>query len=163
MKKMLLTLLTVFMVLSMLSIPAHAEPPMPAAGLWQYKPSIEDSREADGNTFLTATDEGKWTGTFEGDSREDFVVMIHSSGFWSYMGLLSFEGTVNGKSGTLDMSCAGNRADVDTDWQGQCVILSGTGDLATLRGQVTWWGPGAPAEGEWGDIYYSGKIDFASD
>ena len=100
-------------------------------------------------------------GTFVGTSREEGKVMIHRSGFWSFNGLVFFDAvTVDGKSGTLVMSAVGKRADVFTDWQGKWVILSGTGDLASLRGQGTWWGPGAPDVGQWGDIYYSGKTHF---
>jgi hypothetical protein len=161
MKKMLLTLLTMFIALSMLSIPAHAGPPKPAEGLWRYKPSIVDVRIADGNTFFTTTEEGEWTGTFVGTSSEEGKVVIHRSGFWSFNGLVFFDAvTVDGKSGTLVMSAVGKRADVFADWQGKWVILSGTGDLASLRGQGTWWGPGAPEVEQWGDIYYSGKIHF---
>jgi len=160
MKKTCLTLITVFMVLSMLSIAAHAGPPTTAEGLWQYKPTIVDVRVAGGNTFLSTTEEGIWTGTFEGDSTEDGTVVIHSLGFWSFNAIVSFQGEVNGKSGTLEMSVVGSRPDVFADWQGKWVILSGTGDLATLHGQGTWWGPGSLGEGHWGDIYYSGNIHF---
>ena len=45
-------------------------------------------------------------------------------------------------------------------WHGRWVILRGTDELATLRGQGTWWGPGAPDVGLWGDIYYGGNIHF---
>ena len=161
MKRMLLTLLTLSVILSVLSIPALAGPPETAEGVWQYKPTIVDVRMADGNTFLTTTEEGIWTGTFVGTSREEGQVVIHRSGFWSFNGLVFFdEVTVDDKSGTLVMSAVGKRADVFTDWQGKWVILSGTGDLANLRGQGTWWGPGAPDVGQWGDIYYSGNIHF---
>jgi len=163
MKKMLLTLLTVFMVLSTLSMPMHAGPPTTAEGLWQYKPTVLAVRVADGNTFLTTKEEGKWAGTFEGTSTEDGKVVIHSSGSWSFRGTVSFDGEVNGKSGKLEMHVVGSKPDAVTDWEGKWVILSGTDGLATLRGQGTWWGPGAPAPGEWGDIYYSGNIHFKPD
>ena len=161
MKKMLLTLLTLSVILSMLLIPALAGPPTAAAGVWKYTPYIVAVRVADGNTFLETFEEGEWTGTFEGESTEDGHVVIHTSGFWSFRGTVSFsQVTVAGKSGTLEMSVVGKRPDVFTDWQGKWVILSGTGDLATLRGQGTWWGPGSPGVGQQGDIYYAGQIHF---
>lgn len=163
MKKMLLTLLTVFMVLSTLSMPVYAGPPITAGGVWRYQPFIEKMRFANGNTFLDTFENGEWTGTFEGTSTEDGKVVIHSSGARSFRGRVSFDGEVNGKSGKLEMHVVGSRPDVSTDWEGKWVILSGTDGLATLRGQGTWWGPGAPGPGEWGDIYYSGNIHFEPD
>lgn len=162
MKKRSLLLIAVLMValLSALSVSVHAGPPTMAEGLWEYQPFIEDMRFADGNTFLETFENGKWSGTFSGTSTEDGKVVIHSSGAWSFRGIVSFEGDVNGRSGTLTMHVVGTRPDAFTDWTGKWVILSGTDDLATLRGQGTWWGPGAPDVGLWGDIYYSGKIHF---
>ena len=60
---------------------------------------------------------------------------------------------MEGKSGTLEMSVVGKRPEGATEWEGKWVILSGTEELATLRGQGTWWGPGASEFGVWGDIY----------
>ena len=79
---------------------------------------------------------------------------------WSFKAIVSFEGYVDDKYGTLKMSVVGTRPDGLADWQGKSVILSGTGELANLRGQGTWWGPGAPAPEVWGDIYYAGNYHF---
>jgi hypothetical protein len=155
----LITVLTVAL-LSTLSVPVNAGPPEHSEGLWQYQPFIVGVKVADCNTFLTTFENGMWTGTFEGTSTEDGKVVIHCSGAWSFKGIVSFEGKVNGKIGTLTMRAVGTRPDSLTDWTGKWVIISGTGDLANLRGQGTWWGPGAPAPEVWGDIYYSGEIHF---
>ena len=165
MSKRSLLRITVLMValLSTLLVPVHAGPPTTAGGLWQYKPTIVAVRHADGNTFLTTTEEGKWTGTFEGTSTEDGKVVIHSSGIRSFKGTVSLVGNVGDKSGTLEMSVVGTKPDASADWTGKWVILSGTDGLATLRGQGTWWGPGAPGPGQWGDIDYSGNIHFEPD
>jgi hypothetical protein len=160
MKKRVLTLLTMITILSTLSAPALAGPPTEVGGVLTYTPSILDVRVADGNTFLHTSEEALWTGNFEGDSTEDGRVVIHSSGFWSYKAISSFEGTVDGQSGTLEILMAGKRPDALSDWQGRWVILSGTDELANLRGRGTWWGPGAPDVGEWGEVDYSGKIHF---
>jgi len=58
------------------------------------------------------------------------------------------------------MSVEGSLPDASSGWHGRWVILRGTDELATLRGQGRWWGPGAPDVGVWGDIYYGGKIHF---
>jgi hypothetical protein len=165
MKKRSCLLITVLMVaiLSTLSVPAYAGPPTTAEGLWQYQPFIEEMRFADGNTFLKTFENGKWTGTFTGTSTEDGKVVIHSSGAWSFRGTVSFDGEVNGRTGSLTMRVVGKRPDAFTDWTGKWTILSGTDGLVDLRGQGTWWGPGAPDVGQWGDIYYSGEIHFDPD
>ena len=145
------------------STPARAAPPIAAKGLWRYNPSIVDTRVAEGVTFLTTTEEGTWTGTFEGTSREEPAkVVIHPSGSWSFQSVISFVGKVNGRSGTMRMLVAGKRPDTSADWHGDWVIHSGTGDLATAYGEGTWWGPGSPGTGQWGDIHYSGRVYFGS-
>lgn len=165
MNRGLLGLTIVFMVALVfgLAIPAYAGPSQNVEGLWQYRPFIEKMRFADGNTFLETREDGKWFGTFSGTSTEDGKVVIHSSGAWSFKGIVSFDGQVDGKAGQLTMRVVGSRPDVNTDWSGKWVILSGTGELISLRGQGAWWGPGAPDPGEWGNIYYSGNIHFTSD
>lgn len=160
MKKKLFVLLIVLLALSIVSISALAGPPEKAEGLWQYQPFILGAKLADCNTFLTTFENGLWTGTFEGTSTEDGKVVIHCNGAWSFNAIVSFEGSVAGKSGTLKMSVVGKRPNAFSDWEGKSVILSGTGELAQLRGQGIWWGPGAAAEGEWGDIYYEGNYHF---
>jgi hypothetical protein len=163
MEKMLMTLLTLSVILSMLSVPALAESPTAASGDWYYMPSIVSVRVAGGNTFIESTEEGIWTGTFEGESREAGHVARHRSGFVSFRATVSFDDvTVDGKSGTLQMRVVGEKPDASSDWQGKWVILSGTGELATLRGHGTWWGPGYNPllPDEWGEIHYGGQIHF---
>jgi hypothetical protein len=161
MKKKMSISLIVLMALSLVALPALAGPPQRAEGLWQYQPFILGVKEAGCNTFLTTFENGLWTGTFEGKSTEDGKVVIHCNGAWSFNAIVTFsELTVDGKSGTLKMSVVGTRPDGLADWQGKSVILSGTGELANLRGQGTWWGPGAPAPEVWGDIYYEGNYHF---
>ena len=160
-KKLLaLTILLMAALLFTLSAPVLAGPPTPAEGLWRYQPFIEEVRLAGGNTFMKTYENGEWIGTFFGTSTEDGTIVIHSSGAWSFKATVAFEGEVEGKVGELTMHVVGSRPDATADWTGKWVILYGTGELATLRGQGDWWGPGAPAPGEWGDIYYSGGIHF---
>ena len=149
------------LLLLLVSLPVFAGPPQEAAGLWQYQPFVLEVREAGCNTILTTFENGVWTGTFAGDSTEDGKVVIHCNGQWSFNAIVTFEEvTVDGRSGGLEMSVNGSRPDAGSDWTGRWVIISGTDDLADLRGQGTWWGPGAPGEGEWGDIYYEGGYHF---
>lgn len=160
MNKKVWMLVTIFVVVLVLSASVQAGPPDTAEGLWRYQPFIVGARTAGCNTFLDTLENGLWSGTFEGTSTEDGKVVIHCSGAWSFKAIVSYDGTVNGQAGTLRMSVVGSRPDAFTDWHGRWVILSGTGELATLRGQGTWWGPGAPDVGQWGDIYYEGNVHF---
>ena len=165
MRKVLLASLVICMLalLSTLSMSVHATQPTTASGIWTYTPTIilPSVRFADGNMFFEATSEDVWTGTFEGHSHCVERVVIHPSGSWNAEGLCTFEScTVTGESGTLVIHFVGTKPGPTADWSGRWVILSGTGDLANLHGQGTWWGPGAPAPGVEGFVDYSGQIHF---
>jgi len=162
MKKRIVILVALMAVLLLVAGPVHATRLPNAGGLWLYIPTIEDERSANGNTILTITEEGIWSGTFEGISTEEGTVVIHSSGSRFFRGTVSFDEVwVDGKSGALEMRVVGSSPDVSAGWEGKWVILGGTGELATLRGQGTWWGlgwlgdPTVP-----GEIPYSGNIHF---
>jgi hypothetical protein len=163
-KKKLLVLLAIaalmVALLAGLSVPAQAGPPEDAGGEWRYIVTDVDVRMAGCNTFMTTYDEGVWTGTFEGESTEVGVVVVHCSGKTSFNGSLSFVGEVNGESGSLEMSVVGQCCDEQGHWKGQWVILSGTGGLANLRGQGAWFGPGAGGPFKWGTVDYAGNYHF---
>ena len=161
MRKMLFTpfIVCVVALLCTASIPAahacgrvapHINGFIKASGEWTYEVTIIDQRSVDGYTFIYATEESIWTGTFTGTSHDVFTVVIFPSGRWYAWGLVFYDGTVDGKSGTLVMYFAGW---LNEEWLGRSVILSGTGDLAKLCGQLTWWGPSY-------NLDYSGKIHF---
>ena len=158
MRKMSLTLLAVLTIslLPTLSTPAHAGPPIPVSGTFDYTSEVTDTREADGNTFISATEHEVWVGDFEGTGEAEFRVGRFSSGFLNVWLRSNFTGTVLGsEEGTMVIQLVGKKVPADGDWYGQWVILSGTGPLAKVRGQGTWWGPGgrySPA------IYYEGRI-----
>jgi len=164
MKKILLISFILCMValLPMLSMPTvYAKPPISsiaASGTWKYTPSI--IRMWDWG-FL-GDEVATWTGTFEGESYDVFLVWFGPSGIegdWYVIGKIYFEGTVDGKSGSLVMLFIGERP-AGEEWYGHWMILRGKGDLANLRGHGTWWGPGAPGPGEEGPLEYSGTIYF---
>lgn len=166
MRKMLSGLLFIYIVafLPTLLTPAvHATPTIPVSGTFDYTYVITGIREADGNVFIYATEDEVWLGDFAGTSQAVFRVEIFSEGFWNVWLRSTFTGTVQGKSGTLVIQLVGKRTGEPFWWYGQWVILSGTGELANLRGQGTWWGPGYEGleiPGERPDIYYSGNIHF---
>ena len=158
MKKMLVVLLTAFMALPLLAVPAFAEPPTAVEGTFDYTFEVLEVREANGNQFLYATEDEDRVGDFIGPGDAEFTVGIFSSGFWNVWLRSEFTGTVLGdKEGTMVMQLVGKKP-ADGDWYGQWVILSGTGDLSNARGNGTWGGPGFGAAGP--DIWYSGQIHF---
>ena len=166
MRKMLLTPLIVCMValLSTLWMPAvHATTPIPVSGTVDYTFEVTGMRVADGNTFLYAIEWETWMGDFEGTAVAFFrVEMFSSAGFWNVWLRSTFEGTVDGKSGTLVIQLVGKKP-LGKDWYGQWVIISGEGGLADLRGQGTWGGPGYRSDikipGD-PDLWYEGQIHF---
>jgi len=178
-KKLLLTVLIGCALLSMAPMAVHATRPKEVSGEIEYMAHFkvyDGSGEcvlpdapgatsnlcikmADGNTFAETFEEAAYTGGMAGDSTNDCKVVIHSSGAWSYKAISSFNGTVDGKTGTLQIQMVGKKP-VGEEWYGQWVILGGTGELATLRGQGTWFGPGAPGAEKWGDVSYEGQIHF---
>jgi len=154
MRKVLLATLVICMLalLSTLSMSVHATPPATAYGRWTYKPTFI-SRWADGNEFRYGEEVSTWTESFDGISHDVFTVVIHPSGFRNVKGLISFVGSVNGKSGTMVISFVGEGTPPPVTWSGHWVILSGTDGLENLRGQGTWWGPPTNVE-------YLGQIHF---
>ena len=164
MRKILLISFILCMValLPMLSMPTvYAKPPISsiaASGTWKYTPRIIKMWD----WGFIGDEVATWTGTFEGESYDVFLVWFGPSGIegdWYVIGKIYFEGTVNGKSGSLVMLFIGERP-AGEEWYGHWMILRGKGDLANLRGHGTWWGPGAPGPGEEGPLEYSGTIYF---
>ena len=157
-----LMILIILVFLFAITLSVQAGPPGSASGLWLYTPYIVSVREADCNTHLTTFEESIWQdGTFVGTSTEDARVIIHCAGNWSFQGTVDFDYVeVDGRSGTLEMSVNGSRPDATADWFGHWVITDGGGELENLRGQGTFWGPGAPAPGVQGEIHYDGNIHF---
>ena len=159
MKKKLLVSLALIIILSMSTITAFAGPPdNEVEGTWCYLPTNEMVPEFHGkNTFIYIEDDGEWTGTFSGMSKDIGTTIIHGgSGKWTYHAYVSFdEVTVNEVSGTLEMRVNGMFQ--DGLWEGRWVITGSGGELSGLQGQGTWEGPGYIGDG-CGMTSYSGKI-----
>ena len=166
MRKMSSAAILVCMVtlLSMLWMPTvHASTPgktMPVSGTWSWTATIISVREAGDNTFIYATEHDTFHGTFEGTGEGPFTVVVHPEGFMTGRGRTVFTptDTVMGKSGTLVIQWVGNTKTLGR-WKCMWVILSGTGELANLRGQ----GIGVETEPGSFTLDLSGKIVFAPD
>ena len=156
-------------LLSAPSLSAYAEPQITVAGSWDYQgqPWV-DQRWADGNYFVRFADCGTWTGGLVGDVCDAGRMVFHSSGsvFGKYT--VWFEGQAWDEStgaflgeGTLEISFVGTGLDEELGMQGTWVILGGTGGLANLRGQGTWWGWGSDGVPGTPDLFYSGQVHQA--
>jgi hypothetical protein len=163
MKKVLVMLLLVFLVLP---AAVHAGPPVNVVGDFIYTPVPGSARWAGNNLFLEATDTADWTGDFEGESFEEYVVVLHgASGVFgtsdftfekaNYKGTVTFTGWVQGeKEGSLEILFVGKSPGDLAVWTGTWRILSGTGDLANLRGSGVFWNNALM------DVHYEGRIHF---
>ncbi len=127
-----------------------------ASGEWTYVSVGKDTRSGGGYTFVLGEETGTWTGTFTGTSQDYFQAVMQPSGdvYLSY-GLIFFEGTVEGRSGTLVINFAPGEK-VEGEWSGTWEIMSGTDELENIRGRGCWWGPSF-------DLDYNGKICFELD
>lgn len=167
MRKLMLLMLVVVMIVVGGPLPASAD-----TNTWNYEVGIPDFDKfvAKGtlvdtplgplplgpNVFISNTDVGIWKGMLEGTSFENFVVVIHKD-HATYQGRMTFEGTVDGKEGTLVIKTNGSGPWPPVgDWSGRWVILSGTDDLSNLRGQGSWWGPLPTLEYD-GKVHFTGK------
>ncbi|MFQ5838130.1 MAG: DUF3224 domain-containing protein [Thermoplasmata archaeon] len=167
MRKILLTSLTVLMValLTMAWMPVvQATNPTTVSGRWEWMApvdSLEVTKIADGNLFISAVEIDEFTGTLEGNGMGTFTVVVHPEGFATGNGRTIFTGAVQEKAGTLEIQWTGNTRNDLGYWWFHWVIVSGTGELANLRGQGTGFGPGPAGPGAWGSADLSGKIHFA--
>lgn len=80
--------------------------------------------------------EGDWEGTFRGDFRSPNGQTIHKNGVITGRANFTFEGTVLGREGTVESRFLGHTK-ADGTFIGRFTILSGTGELANLRGHGT--------------------------
>jgi len=163
MRKMRLTVLTGLVVVFLFSVvtPIQAGPPKTDSGDFWYIGTGATERWAGCNLFLTITEVGVWTGIFTGSSTDAGKVVLHCNGDWSVNELITFDFVeVDGKSGGLILSILGSRPNGVANWYGHWVIMEGTGELANLRGQGNWYGPGAAGPGQWGLLNYDGKYHF---
>ncbi len=130
----LFMLMTSAVFLSALLIPTVlAEKPTPVTGTWSWWADGFSVRFADGNMFVSATEYDTFSGTFSGAGEGPFTMTIHPAGYITGIGRTTFSGSVGEKSGTLVIQWTGNTRALGK-WDCKWVILSGTGDLANLRG-----------------------------
>ena len=151
------------LLMSMISIlPAsltavYATTPTPATGYFTVTSfSFTTTKTADGNTFYDFTNTEQLFGTFTGTSASAIRVVVHPSGDFNVVHIMTFTGTVDGKSGTMIIKFEGKGTGfgVGAPVSAQWVIQKGTADLASIHGTGTFEGH-ALIGGT-----YSGEIHF---
>ena len=126
--------MTSAVILSALLIPTVlAEKPTDVSGTWSWWADDFSFKFAGGVTFISATEHDTFTETFSGSGVGPFTVRVDPNGFMTGRGRTTFTGSVDGKSGTLVIQWTGNTKTLGK-WHCKWVILSGTGELANLRG-----------------------------
>ena len=147
-KKISTLLMTSAIILSALLIPTVlAKKPISVDGTWSWWADDFSFRFAGGNTFISATEHDTLTGTFTGTGVGPFTMTEHPDGYYTGSGRTTFTVTVQEKSGTCVIRWVGNTENQpEGDWWFKWVIISGTGELANLRGQGTCWGFGTQVD-----------------
>ena len=138
------------------AVTAYASPPMPASGIWEHTAvAFTDVRHANGNTFITLFETVAFTGTLEGTCTGEEKLEVHPNGRFTGRGVETCNFTVGEASGTVELLIvfSGDPTSVE-GITGKFVILSGTDDLANLRGQIPFQTPTGD------DGTYSGQIHF---
>jgi Protein of unknown function (DUF3224) len=122
---------------------AHAQPvgqPILASGTLSSLglPTVLAAYPVAGVTLLHQTEPEQLTGTFSGTLLADEWLVVRPDGAITLHASETFTGSVANRAGTVTVVVTGN-SDGGT-FLGHFAIQSGTGDLATLRGQGSFTG-----------------------
>ncbi len=100
---------------------------------------VTDVRVANGNIFITQTTTAEFTGDLVGTFVYEIRITVHPTGKGNYHLSGTFDGTVDGQSGTAVIRATGK---FESGWQsGRLVMQLGTDDLAGLHIQGSFEGP----------------------
>lgn len=162
-----ITILIATLLLSTSLSLASTTPSTPVAGTWKATsaPAATNEKFAGANFFADMYNTGVYTGgPIVGTFVQNFKLIDHFADpkvvaglegvpvsswpdctfIWNDM-VRVFTGSALGKSGTLNirLECKGYgstaKGPTGYELEGNWIILSGTGDLANLHGQGTWW------------------------
>ena len=169
-KLIAIALLALLMVFAVAMAPALANSDEDEAdGIWCYTPDLAEltfftiGDYAGEKLFASTVEDGIWTGTFTGTSRDyGTLVFGDPSGPTLFTATVWFDSVeVKGVTGSLEMDVIGDTYTPNSEWAGTWIITSGSDGLADLRGQGNWWGPGFNPQHpeECGVIYYSVEDD----
>lgn len=154
----LVTALIIAGIMLLQGATTYAAPPAPASGTFSVteKTSLSIQPAGGGNFIIEQTTAGVFTGTFSGTFVDELRAVLHSNGNVGAQGTITCTCTVEGKSGTIVFNQT-SRGPAGSAFQGRAVILSGTGDLANMRGTLEIQGTGSNGIAT---VAYSGQIHF---
>lgn len=98
--------------------------------------TIHSETEDKFNTIIELSSTVTYTGTLEGTSTLQGSLIVRRDGNADFEGVETFTGLVNGMPGTLTFKIEGSN-DVYQAIQLTNLITSGTGELATLQGELS--------------------------
>ncbi len=179
MKQIAFLMVAVVLLLVLTIAPANAVTPIPVAGAFvgTSYPVYGDIRYSGANVFTSTYVTGVYiSGPMDGAYEQSTNIIWHfgnpqtvnnlPANPMSWMGIPSFAvwniertftGTVYGKLGTLTMHLEAKFTYPTVTYpslEGSWIIISGTGELADLHGQGTWWNsPGQV-------LQYEGQMHF---
>lgn len=141
--------------------PVAASRPADVSGTLSYIPyQVGEPKIVGGNMFFQTEEDVWYEGDFDGTAFDECLVILHASGNWTYQAISHFSGTIAGHTGEMTLRLNGHRPDAFSDWTGQWVILSGSGDLTNVHGQGIFYGAGSPGFGFMGQVTYEGQVHF---
>jgi uncharacterized surface protein with fasciclin (FAS1) repeats len=156
--KHVLVLVTLTLVLVLSALPASAfvdeGSTTTVAGSFVYAPTPVFQWSQGNYAFMYGTDTAVWEGDLTGTSTEDYVAVIHSSGYAIYHGTVTFTGSLAGREGTLEILFEGTTPGPFDQWSGTWEVTGGTGELANAHGEGTFWNTVIL------NLAYSGEITF---
>lgn len=162
-----LTLVFAAALFIMSSLPAAAQDPepltVPVSGTFDYTPTIVVWEDVGGTSYIETTEVEVWSGDISGTGSSQDRIVISPSGAWEGWILTAFdEVAIGDRMGSMVTLSYWKRLAGTAEWQGEWVILRGTGDLENAHGGGTAWGPGFnPEDPEASpDIYYQGEVIF---
>ena len=134
-----------------------------ADGVWCYAPGPPNPEDFDfayrigEHDFFTGSYKSDWTGTFNGSSIDNGLVIwrdfpdSYTEGPAMFVDLIVFDSVeVRGKTGGLELYLYGER---ETDfWEGPWFIVGASGELEGLEGRGKWW--------QWQGDSESGAVAF---
>jgi hypothetical protein len=134
--------------------PVYASPPAPASGTFANAgpPINEEVRTAGDNIIITGTYPFIISGTVTGSAVDEVRTVFHPNGKFTFEIVETCTCTVGGQSGTMVSRLVGRGE--GASYQGELIMLSGTGGLANLHYQATFVG----TVGVGGS--YTGQIHF---
>ena len=137
-------LVILFLVGLMLPLPVFAGAPVDVEGSFGYIPFFTgDLKVAGPNLFFPSGDDETWIGHLDGTASTFYTLILHGTDPNADPGHFVSQGTFTGSvldsdTGTAVIQLTGHQKE-GVPWYGTWLINRGTGGLAGVHGQGTWW------------------------